>query len=105
MSSLYLLAIAKSRTIRSLRDVRYDHLPMLRSIRHECEQAAIKEYGILPGTLRFFVHYQPTYCRSLYPVPLKSGPVLFADSLHLGLTVLRPVPRPHREQPVPHLFG
>lgn len=63
MSSLYLLAIAQSRSIRSLRDIRYDHLHMLRSIRYECEQAAIKEYGVQPGTLRFFVHYQPTYCK------------------------------------------
>jgi m7GpppX diphosphatase len=74
MSSLYLLAIVQSRAIRSLRDIRYDHLHMLRTIRHECEQAAIKEYGVQPGTLRFFVHYQPTYCefnatcRAAWPV-------------------------------------
>jgi len=73
MSSLYLLAICQSRSIRSLRDIRNDHLHLLRNIRQESEKAAIQEYGVEPGTLRFFVHYQPTYCTcALRSFPLVS---------------------------------
>lgn len=64
MSALYLLVLTQDRTIRSLRDLRTRHLPLLRKIRSECERIAIERYGIEKGELRFFVHYQPTYCAS-----------------------------------------
>ncbi|CEQ42269.1 SPOSA6832_04088 [Sporobolomyces salmonicolor] len=62
MSALYLLVLTQDRTIRSLRDLRPSHLPLLRKIRHESERVAMERYGIDKGELRFFVHYQPTYC-------------------------------------------
>ncbi|GAA5896334.1 hypothetical protein JCM6882_000987 [Rhodosporidiobolus microsporus] len=61
MSALYLLVLCQDRTIRSLRDLRPRHLPLLRRIREETERVAIERYGIDKGELRFFVHYQPTY--------------------------------------------
>ncbi|BGO92097.1 hypothetical protein NBRC10512_000828 [Rhodotorula toruloides] len=61
MSALYLLVLTQDRTIRSLRDLRARHLPLLRKIRQECERVAMERYGIEKGELRFFVHYQPTY--------------------------------------------
>ncbi|BGP56018.1 hypothetical protein JCM8202_005162 [Rhodotorula sphaerocarpa] len=61
MSALYLLVLTQDRSIRSLRDLRSRHLPLLRNIREQCERAARERYGIDAGELRFFVHYQPTY--------------------------------------------
>lgn len=70
MSALYLLVLSQDRTIRSLRDLRPQHLPLLRKIRHESERVAVERYGIDKGELRFFVHYQPTYCASSRPLVL-----------------------------------
>ncbi|KAI5477564.1 scavenger mRNA-decapping enzyme DcpS [Pseudohyphozyma bogoriensis] len=61
MSSLYLLVLTQSRSIKSMRDLRPSHLPLLKKIRKEAERAAIAKYGIDKGELRMFVHYQPTY--------------------------------------------
>ncbi|GAA5873385.1 hypothetical protein JCM3774_000769 [Rhodotorula dairenensis] len=61
MSALYLLVLTQDRSIRSLRDLRARHLPLLRNIRTECERVARAKYGLDAGELRFFVHYQPTY--------------------------------------------
>ncbi|SGY13777.1 BQ5605_C010g05973 [Microbotryum silenes-dioicae] len=60
-TSLYLLVLVQTRAIRSLRDLRPHHLPLLTKIRRECERVAMERYGIDEGELRFFVHYQPTY--------------------------------------------
>ncbi|GAA5826532.1 hypothetical protein JCM11251_002413 [Rhodosporidiobolus azoricus] len=61
MSALYLLVLCQDRSVRSLRDLRPRHIPLLRKIREETERVAIEKYGINKGELRFFVHYQPTY--------------------------------------------
>jgi m7GpppX diphosphatase len=63
MTALYLLVLTQDRSIRSLRDLTPAHLPLLRNIRQASEKAAIEKYGIEKGELRFFVHYQPTYCK------------------------------------------
>lgn len=65
MSALYLLVLTQDRSIRSLRDLKPSHLPLLRNIRQESERVAIEKYGIDKGELRFFIHYQPTYCEFL----------------------------------------
>ena len=62
--SLYLVAIAHSSSIRSLRDLRKVHLPMLRSIRAEATRIVKEKWGLDDGAVRFFVHYQPSYCKS-----------------------------------------
>ncbi|KAI0938861.1 hypothetical protein AcV5_000448 [Taiwanofungus camphoratus] len=61
VSSLYLLAIAFSRSIRSLRDLRKTHLGMLKSIRKEAARVVMDRWGLEQGSLRMFVHYQPSY--------------------------------------------
>jgi m7GpppX diphosphatase len=62
VSSLYLVAIALSPTIRSLRDLTRVHLPMLYSIRDNAARIAHEKWHLGPGGLRMFVHYQPSYC-------------------------------------------
>lgn len=75
MSALYLLVLVQTRKIRLLRDLRPCHLPLLHKIRQDSEAAAMQKYGIRAGQLRFFVHYQPTYCESL-STNLLAGPDL-----------------------------
>ncbi|KAK4701682.1 m7GpppX diphosphatase, partial [Phenoliferia sp. Uapishka_3] len=61
LNSLYLLVLTQTRTIRSLRDLRPSHLPLLRKIRDESRRAIREKYGVKAGELRMFIHYQPTY--------------------------------------------
>ena len=62
LSSLYLVAISFNRAIRSLRDLNKSHLGMLTSIRREAARVAKERWGLPPGSLRMFIHYQPSYC-------------------------------------------
>ncbi|KAI0330054.1 scavenger mRNA decapping enzyme [Cubamyces sp. BRFM 1775] len=61
ISSLYLVAIAFNRGIRSLRDLNKTHLPMLKSIRREAARVVKERWGLDYGSLRMFIHYQPSY--------------------------------------------
>lgn len=58
---LYCLAIVKDGSIASLRDLRDQHLPMLKSILDECPSTIEKIYGVKRDQLRVFVHYQPQF--------------------------------------------
>lgn len=61
--SLYLVAIALSTNIKSLRDLKKKHLRMLKSIRTEATRVVQEKWGMSPGSLRMFIHYQPSYCK------------------------------------------
>lgn len=64
--SLYLIAIARDSTLRSLRDLRGEvHLGLLKSIRREAYRLVGEKWGIGRGGLRMCIHYQPSYCMSL----------------------------------------
>jgi m7GpppX diphosphatase len=58
---LYCLAIVKSSALTSLRDLRSEHLPLLRSILTECPRVIEEVYGVPSHHLRIFVHYQPQF--------------------------------------------
>ena len=64
LNSLYLLAIVQDRTIRSLRDLRKMHVGLLKSIQHEAHRVVHDKWGLPAGSLRMYVHYQPSYCTS-----------------------------------------
>lgn len=70
LASLYLTAISLSTAIRSLRDLTKKHIPMLKSIRSEVHRVVSEKWGLGQGTLRLFVHYQPSYCAWSYLPPL-----------------------------------
>ena len=58
---LYCLAICHRRDVRSLRDLRAEHLPLLRNILHRGSAVIQATYGLAPEQLRVFVHYQPQF--------------------------------------------
>jgi len=61
LTSLYLIAIVKDRTIKSLRDLRRTHIPLLKSIHAQATNVVSQKWGLGPGSLRMYVHYQPSY--------------------------------------------
>lgn len=70
LSSLYLVAIVHDRSLRSMRDLKKEHVPLLRSIMQEGQRVANEKFGLgkvenettaVPSKLRCFLHYQPTY--------------------------------------------
>jgi len=62
LDRLYLLAISRpSLGLRSLRDLRKEHIPMLQEIMSVAVRSA-RNFGLEgEGRLRMFVHYQPSY--------------------------------------------
>lgn len=72
ISSLYLVAITQDRTIRSLRDLRKHHVGLLKSIRVEAARVVQAKWGLGNGSLRMFIHYQPSYCKCVYLCPLST---------------------------------
>ena len=62
LSTLYLIAIAFNREIRSLRDLGREHLQMLKQIRREATCVAKNKWNLEEANLRFYIHYQPSYC-------------------------------------------
>jgi m7GpppX diphosphatase len=61
VKDLYCLAICHRRDIRSLRDLKGEHLPLLRNILTSGTQTVCQTYGVTPSQLRIFVHYQPQF--------------------------------------------
>ncbi|PWN53429.1 HIT-like protein, partial [Violaceomyces palustris] len=68
LSSLYLQAIVMDRSLRSIRDLKSQHVGLLKSIVRQAE--AVVEKSFFPSSshaqptrsrLRFFIHYQPSY--------------------------------------------
>ena len=60
-SSLYLQCILRDSAIRSVRDLRAAHLPLLRAAREKIFQVARDKLKCSPSELRIFMHYFPTF--------------------------------------------
>jgi m7GpppX diphosphatase len=67
LSSLYLVALARDPALRSMRDLRAQHLPLLRAVRKHAARVASERWGVPPGALRYYVHYPPSYCACARP--------------------------------------
>ncbi|KAF7294477.1 Scavenger mRNA decapping enzyme [Mycena kentingensis (nom. inval.)] len=61
LSSLYLVAISRDAAIKSLRDLRTHHIPLLKSIRREAGKVCKERWGLNTVDLRMFIHYHPSY--------------------------------------------
>jgi len=71
VSSLYILAIARyhnqegeitPRRIRSMRDLRRGDLSWLKKLRREASKIVKERWSLGEGSVRCFIHYQPSYC-------------------------------------------
>lgn len=62
LPALYLTALVRDGSIRSMRDLTKAHLGLLRDIRRQAYATVKEKYGVGAGELRLFVHYQPSYC-------------------------------------------
>ena len=94
LSDLYLLALCTTNGIRSLRDLRKVHLPVLKNIKNEATRIVNTRWKNEGReiSLRMFVHYQPSYCTSL-----RCSQPLFTD---LGIS--RSFPHSHCERQLSH---
>jgi len=90
LSSLYLIAITRSKSISSLRELRRKDLGMLRSIRREAARVVKERWGLDPSETRLFIHYQPSYCELPF--------LLLVVSCSSPLLVRRSLPRTYRER-------
>ncbi|KAH7929273.1 scavenger mRNA decapping enzyme [Leucogyrophana mollusca] len=61
--ALYLVALARDPALRSLRDLRAPHVPLLEAIRAEAHRVVWERWGLERGGVRLYVHYQPSYYR------------------------------------------
>lgn len=84
ISSLYLVALVQDRTIRSLRDLNGSHLTFLKSIRREASRIVHERWGLGHGSLRMYVHYQPSYCMSSC-CTINIFTQLFSDHFHVHI--------------------
>ena len=75
VSTLYLTALTLRNDIKTLRDLRRQHLPMLKGMRREATRIVKERWGLENGSLRFYVHYQPSYCK------LRITPILLMKQL------------------------
>ncbi|XP_059785216.1 m7GpppX diphosphatase isoform X2 [Balaenoptera ricei] len=61
LDDLYLIAICHRRDIKSLRDLTPEHLPLLRNILQEGQEAILQRYQVAGDRLRVYLHYLPSY--------------------------------------------
>ncbi|XP_075420214.1 m7GpppX diphosphatase [Tenrec ecaudatus] len=61
LDDLYLIAICHRRGIKSLRDLTAEHLPLLRNILREGQEAILQRYQVAGDRLRVYLHYLPSY--------------------------------------------
>ncbi|ESN91728.1 hypothetical protein HELRODRAFT_70549, partial [Helobdella robusta] len=60
-SNLYLCAVIHRRDIKSIRDLRGEHVQLLENIRDKGKQAIREKYQFNVHKLRIYFHYQPSY--------------------------------------------
>eukprot|EP00891_Asterochloris_glomerata_P004472 jgi/Astpho2/4472/e_gw1.00067.224.1_t len=61
VTGLYCVAICHRRDVRSLRDLRAEHLPLLLNIRQKGAQVILNRFQVPDDRLRIYLHYQPSY--------------------------------------------
>ncbi|XP_069692375.1 m7GpppX diphosphatase [Periplaneta americana] len=90
VEDLYLLAIVHKEGIKSLRDLRASHLPLLKNIEEKGIKAIEEKYNIPSCQLRIYIHYQPTfYHLHVHFTYLKyDAPGIYAERAQLLSTVI-----------------
>ena len=86
------LAIIRQRGLKSLRDLRASHLPLLRNLREKAVTILCGKFRLQPSQLRCYFHYQPSY----YHLHLHITSMAFSpgcDRSHLLDTVIDNIER------------
>jgi m7GpppX diphosphatase len=88
--TMYVTAIVMNRRIKSIRDLRQSHLPLLENIKIQCLAAIKEKYGVNSNEVRAYFHYQPSYYHlHVHFNYLKyDAPGIFCDKAHLLDTVI-----------------
>ena len=60
-TTLYLLAIALRRDIKSIRDLTQEHIPLLKNMHRKSLDFITEKWGYSDREIRCYVHYQPSY--------------------------------------------
>lgn len=63
VGDLYCLGIVKGSGLGSIRDLRGEHVPMLKDMMLQCPKVIEKVYGVLYNQMRIFIHYHPQFYR------------------------------------------
>jgi len=61
VTDLYCTAIIRRRDLKSIRDLRAEHLPLLRNILYKSAETIKIKYGVDRSQLVMYFHYQPSY--------------------------------------------
>ncbi|CAL1529588.1 unnamed protein product [Lymnaea stagnalis] len=61
IDALYMVAIVHKHGIKSLRDLRKEHLPLLENILSKGQSAIKENFAVTRDKLRVYFHYQPSY--------------------------------------------
>uniref|UniRef100_A0A0N4U6H8 m7GpppX diphosphatase n=1 Tax=Dracunculus medinensis TaxID=318479 RepID=A0A0N4U6H8_DRAME len=61
IENLYVQAIVYRRTIKSVRDLKEEHLPLLKNIREQGLKTVEEKYNVHRQQIRMYLHYQPSY--------------------------------------------
>ena len=61
IETLYLLALPIQRDLKSLRDLKAEHLPLLKSIRDNSFQAIEEKFNLPRTQVKALFHYHPTF--------------------------------------------
>lgn len=90
VENLYVLAITHKRDIKSIRDLKSSHLPILRNIQTRAAAVLESRYGILPTQLRMYLHYQPSfYHLHVHINPVRNdAPGIWCEKSHMLDTVI-----------------
>ena len=63
VGDLYCLAIVKAGGLASIRDLRGEHIPMLKDMLYQCPKVIEQVYGVSYNQMRIFMHYHPQFYR------------------------------------------
>jgi m7GpppX diphosphatase len=63
LDRLYLLAISKDLSLRSIRDLTAAHLPLLQELQTKVIETVQKTYGLPSDEIACFFHYHPSFYR------------------------------------------
>ena len=61
MTSAYFQCLVRDSSIKSVRDLNAEHLPLLKNIREKVLKAVLENYEIPKTQVRLYVHYYPTF--------------------------------------------